>query len=98
LAVQGLTELVHWWGHLQTFHKNSLVALETDVLGPSDESAEISLGLDILTNSKVAWLFLNQGVDHLLGGFFLDGKWGGGNTLANSALSSLNFLQNHFSK
>ena len=43
------------------------------------------------TNSKVAWLFLNQGVDHLLGGFFLDGKWGGGNTLANSALSSLQY-------
>jgi len=96
LAVQGLTELVHWRGDLKTFHKNGLVALETDVLGPSYKAAQISLGLDILTNSVVTGLLLNQGVDHLLGGLFLDGKWGGGHTFANSALSSLDFLQNHF--
>jgi len=98
LTVQSLTELVYRWGDLKTLNENGLVALETDVLGPSDEAAQISLGLDILTNSKVAGFLLNQRVDHLLGNFLLDSQRGGGHTFANSSLSSLNFLQHHFIK
>lgn len=53
LTVQSLTELVDWWGDLQTLDEDSLLALEADVLGPADKPAEIPLGLDILTYMSI---------------------------------------------
>lgn len=48
LLVECLRELVDCWGHLQSLLQDSLVALDADVLGPSDEARQIALGLDIL--------------------------------------------------
>lgn len=47
--VQGLGELMDWWWHLQTLLENGLLALDADVLGPSNETRQIALGLNVLT-------------------------------------------------
>lgn len=49
LFVQRLAELVNWWWNLQTLLEYSLLPLDTDVFGPSHETGEITLGLNILT-------------------------------------------------
>lgn len=38
LLVQSLRELVNWWRDLQALLQNCLVALDADVLRPSDEA------------------------------------------------------------
>lgn len=48
LFVRGLGELVHWRRDLQTLLQHGLVALHTDVLGPTHEAAQVALGLNIL--------------------------------------------------
>lgn len=48
LLVECLRELVDCWRDLQSLLQDCLVALDADVLGPSDEARKIALGLDIL--------------------------------------------------
>ena len=43
-------------------HKNSLLSLNSNVLGPLDETSKISLGLDVSTNSEVTGVLLEEGV------------------------------------
>ena len=52
LPVQGLGELVDAWWHLQPLHEDSPLPLEADVLGPSHEPAQVTLGLDVLACNK----------------------------------------------
>lgn len=49
VLVKGLGELVDCRGDLKTLLKDGLLALETNVLGPFDETAEVALGLDVLS-------------------------------------------------
>ena len=46
--------------HLQSLKKNSLLTLNTNVLGPSDKSSEISFWLDVSSDSKVFGILLKQ--------------------------------------
>ena len=46
--------------------KDSLLSLEGHILGPSDESGEVSLGLDIIANSEISWLPFEQRICLLL--------------------------------
>jgi len=46
--VQSLAELVNWWGDLQALLEHSLLALDPDVFGPTDEAGQIALGLHVL--------------------------------------------------
>lgn len=46
--VKSLAELVDWWRNLQALLQNSLLALHTDVLGPFDETGQVTFGLDVL--------------------------------------------------
>jgi len=55
-------ELGNAWWDLESLHEDSLLSLDSDVLGPSDESGEISLGLDVTTNSEVSGALLEEGV------------------------------------
>ena len=91
LPVQGAVELVDCWGDLQSGLEDDLLPLEADVLGPLDESRQIPLGLDILTNAKVPGSLLEEGVDHPLG-FWLLHSQGGGCHL----LPLLTFFLDHF--
>jgi len=56
-----LSELVDGGGHLQSGEENSLLSLNTDVLGPLDKSGEITLGLDVTTDSEVSGALLEKG-------------------------------------
>jgi hypothetical protein len=48
LFVKGLVELVDGRGDLQTLQQNRLLALKANVLGPSHETSQITLGLNVL--------------------------------------------------
>jgi hypothetical protein len=51
---------------LQSLEKDSLLTLNTDVLGPLDKASQVSHGLDIATDSKVTSILLEQGALDLL--------------------------------
>ena len=54
VLVEGLGELVDLRRHLESLEEHSFLSLESNVSGPSHESGQISLGLDITTNSEVS--------------------------------------------
>jgi hypothetical protein len=66
VLVEGLGELVDNAWHFDPGHKDALLALEQDVLGPSHEPGEVAPGLNITTNSVAAGPLLEQRVGHLL--------------------------------
>jgi len=81
--IDGVGELGNAWWDLESLHEDSLLSLDSDVLGPSDESGKISLRLDVTSNSEVSGAFLEKRVlfsggatsgldDDLLGLFLLD--------------------------
>jgi hypothetical protein len=48
--------------NLQAHGKNLLLALEADIFGPLDETAQVALRLDVLANAIVAWALLKERV------------------------------------
>ena len=67
VLVNGLGELVQsWWG-LQSHEQHSLLSLDSNVLWPFDESGQVSLWLDITTDSEASWGLLEKGASR--GGF-----------------------------
>merc|ERR1719297_446578 len=92
LTIQGRVELVDCWWDPQSGLKDNLLSLKTDVLGPSDESAQISLGLDVLSDTEVPGSLLEQRIDDSLDFLPLDGQRGGGHLLS---LPLLAFLIDH---
>ena len=87
LPVESGVKLVDCWRDLQTGLENGLLTLEPDVLGPLDETAQISLGLDVAADAEVAGSLLEEGVDHSLGVGLLDGQRGCCHLLALLTLS-----------
>jgi hypothetical protein len=70
-------ELIDWWGNLQSSLQNGLLPLETDILWPTDETAQITLGLDALTDLKATGTRYEQGVLDSLDLSLLDSQRGG---------------------
>lgn len=66
VLIDGLLELVQSGGDLQSLEEDSLLTLDADVLGPLDEASEISLWLDVSTDSKVTSVLLEQWALNLL--------------------------------
>lgn len=62
VAVQGVLELSNGRRDLETEVQDLLLALQTDILGPLDETAEVALGLDVLANAEVAGALLDERV------------------------------------
>ena len=62
IFIEGPLELSDDGWDFDPGEKDSLLSLEGDVLGPSDEPGEIPLGLDIIANSEVAGLALEERV------------------------------------
>lgn len=52
--------------YLKSLKKNSLLTLDANVLWPLDEASEISLWLDVSTDSKVTRILLEQRALNLL--------------------------------
>jgi hypothetical protein len=55
-------ELGNRRGNLQTEVEDLLLALKTDVRGPSDHAAEVALGLDVLADAIVLGALLDERV------------------------------------
>lgn len=64
--VEGFGELGNQWGNFDSGEENSFLSLEGDVLGPSDESGQISFGLNIVADSKIARPALEERIRFLL--------------------------------
>jgi hypothetical protein len=60
ITSNGALELGNAWWDLQALHKDSLLALDADVLGPSDKAGQVSLGLDVSSDSKVVGVLFEQ--------------------------------------
>jgi hypothetical protein len=59
------------------------LTLDADVLGPLDEAGEVSLGLDVASNSKVTSILLEEGAL---------GNGGAGSTASDDLLALGDFL------
>lgn len=66
LFVEGLSELVDWRRNLKPLLEYSSLSLDTNVLRPFDESAEIAVRLDVLADTEVTRTLLEEGVGLLL--------------------------------
>jgi len=53
IPIDGVRELIYGGRNLQSGEEDSLLSLNTNVLGPLHKASEISLGLDVTSNSKV---------------------------------------------
>ena len=60
ITFNSAVELGDAWGNLQALHEDALLTLDSDVLGPSNEAGEVSLRLDVSSDSKVAWVLFEQ--------------------------------------
>ena len=67
VLIDGLLELVQSGGDLQSLEEDSLLTLDANVFWPLDEASEISLWLNVSTDSKVTSFLLEQGALNLLG-------------------------------
>lgn len=67
LLVQCLSELVDAGRDLQSLVQGFLLTLETHILGPPHKPPQISLGLDVSTDTEVLGSLLDQGVGGFLG-------------------------------
>ena len=59
--------MVESGGDLESLKKNSLLTLDANVFGPLDEASEVSLWLDVSTDSKVTSILLEQWALNLAG-------------------------------
>jgi len=62
VLVESVRELGDGRGHLQALMEDDLLALETDVLGPFDEAGEVGLGADVLADTEVLGVSLEERV------------------------------------
>ena len=67
VSVDGGAELVQCGRNLESLEEDSLLSLEDNVFGPSDESGQISSGLDVTTDSEVSGLLFEERVSGNLG-------------------------------
>lgn len=86
LFVEGLGKLVDRRWDLKSLGENGALSLNANVLGPFDESAEITIWLDILADAKVAGSLLKERVCLLFWLNFLDSQRSRGHLLSHLLL------------
>ena len=62
VTVKGALELRDGWRNLEAHVQDLLLALKTDILGPLDETGEVTLGLDVLADTEVTGALLQERV------------------------------------
>ena len=77
LFVQSGVELIQCWRNLQPSLQNGLLPLQANILGPFDESAQIPLGLNVLSNLKATRSGNEEGVLNSLNFGFLNSQGSG---------------------
>ena len=60
ILVNSMGELIDSGRDLESGHENSLLSLNTNVLGPFHKTSEVSLRLDVTPNSIVTRILLKQ--------------------------------------
>ena len=68
ILVNSFLELVNGRGDLKSLQKDSLLSLNPDIFGPSHKTGEVSLGLDVASNSEVAGVLLKERAGSLAAG------------------------------
>merc|ERR1719266_1450027 len=76
LPIQGSVELIEGRRDLQAGLEDRLLSLQADILWPSDKPAQVTLGLNVLTDFEVAGTSDKQGVFHSFNFGLLDGQRG----------------------
>jgi len=66
VLVEGVAELSDRRWDLEALVEDDTLSLETNVLGPLDESGQVTSRLDVLANAEVLWLLLEERVGDLL--------------------------------
>jgi hypothetical protein len=94
ILVQGAGELVDGRGNLQALLEDGALALEADVERPLDVASQITLGLDIVTDGKVAGALLEERVSDLLGSLGLGGEGSGSNLLGSLKSKGIRWMHN----
>ena len=61
VLLECLGELVDGGGHLESLHEDTLLSLDTDILWPLDETGQVSLWLDVSSESEVSGSLLEEG-------------------------------------
>jgi hypothetical protein len=59
-------ELIDGWRNLDSLIEDSFLSLDSNVSRPLDESGQISLVSDVLSDTKVSWFPLDERIDLLL--------------------------------
>ena len=90
VLVNSVGELVDGGGHLESLHEDSLLSLDSDVFWPFDETGEVSLWLNITSESEVSGSLLEEGAATNVSA----GSWGTWLSL-NDLLSLSCFLNLH---
>jgi len=62
VLVQGVRELGNGGGHLEALVKDDLLALKANIFGPLDEAGQVSLVLNVLTDTEVLGVRLEERV------------------------------------
>jgi len=62
VLLESVVELGNAWRHLKALHEDGLLSLDTNVARPLDETGQITLGLDITSNTEVAGALLEERV------------------------------------
>lgn len=84
VLVEDVGELSDGRGNLDAHLENLLLALEADILGPLNHTGQVTLGLDVLADAKVAGAALDERVlGSLLGASLSLRERGGGDLLAS---------------
>jgi len=78
VLVQGVGELGDGRGHLQALAKDDLLALKANILRPFDEARQVSLGADVLTDTEISRLGLEERVFGGFGGLGGSARGGSG--------------------
>jgi len=66
LTVQRRLEMVYWRWDFQTLIQDRLLSLQSDVLGPTNETRQVSLGLDVLTDPEILGTLFEERIDEFL--------------------------------
>lgn len=89
ILIQGAVELVDRRWDLQALLQDGALALQTDIQRPLDVASQVALGLDIITDGKVARALLEEAISGLNGLLRLASQWSWSGCLALGGLNTM---------
>jgi hypothetical protein len=62
VSLKGMAHLIDGWWNLESAHEDSLLSLDSDISWPLHKSSQVTLGLNISTDSEVSWVLGEEGI------------------------------------